>query len=120
MIFDRDSIFSGAVARFITSMGARPVRTSCLSPWQNGIAERWIGNCRRELLDRVVVLSERHLVRLVHSYIDHYHENRCHLGLDKDTPNSRPVSPRPSSTARVVALPRVGGLHHRCEWRDAA
>ena len=101
VIFDRDSIFSGAVARFITSMGARPVRTSFRSPWQNGIAER-------------------HLVRLVHCYIDHYHEDRCHLGLNKDTPNLRPVSPRPSSTARVVALPRVGGLHHRYEWRDAA
>ena len=52
--------------------------------------------------------------------ISYYHEDRCHLGLDKDTPNSRPVTPRPSPTAKVVALPRVGGLHHRYEWRDAA
>ena len=48
------------------------------------------------------------------------HEDRCHLGLDKDTPNLRPVTPRPSPTAKIVALPRVGGLHHRYEWRDAA
>ena len=71
-------------------------------------------------LEHVVVLSERHLVRLMRLYISYYHEDRCHLGLDKDTPNSRPVTPRPSPTAKVVALPRVGGLHHRYEWRDAA
>ena len=87
---------------------------------KNGTAERWIGNCRREMLEHVVVLSERHLVRLMRLYISYYHEDRCHLGLDKDTPNSRPVTPRPSPTAKVVALPRVGGLHHRYEWRDAA
>ncbi len=90
-------------------MGTSPVRTSFRSPWQNGTAERWIGSCRQEMLEHVVVLSERHLVRLARSYIDYYHEDRCHLGLDKDSPNERPVTPRPSPTAKVVALPRVGG-----------
>ena len=84
------------------------------------LAQDGVGNCRREMLEHVVVLSERHLVRLMRLYISYYHEDRCHLGLDKDTPNSRPVTPRPSPTAKVVALPRVGGLHHRHEWRDAA
>jgi hypothetical protein len=101
-------------------MGTKPVRISYRSPWQNGTAERWIGSCRRELLEHVVVLSERHFIRLVRSYISHYHQDRCHLGLGKDTPNGRSVTPRPSSTAKVVALPRVGGIHHRYEWRDAA
>ena len=119
-VFDRDAIFSPAVVEFIRAMGTKPVRISYRSPWQNGTAERWIGNCRREMLQHVVVLSERHLVRLMRLYISYYHEDRCHLGLDKDTPNSRPVTPRPSPTAKVVALPRVGGLHHRYEWRDAA
>ena len=119
-VFDRDAIFSPAVVEFIRAMGTKPVRISYRSPWQNGTAERWIGNCRREMLEHVVVLSERHLVRLMRLYISYYHEDRCHLGLDKDTPNSRPVTPRPSPTAKVVALPRVGGLHHRYEWRDAA
>ena len=72
------------------------------------------------MLEHVVVLSERHLVRLVRLYISYHHEDRCHLGLDKDTPNERPVTPRPSAAAKVVALPRVGGLHHRYEWREAA
>ena len=120
LVFDRDSIFSPAVIEFIRAMRTKPVRISYRSPWQNGTAERWIGNCRRELLEHVVVLGERHLVRLVRTYISYYHEDRCHLGLGKDTPDERPITPRPSPTAKVVALPRVGGLHHRYEWREAA
>ena len=120
LVLDRDSIFSEAVVYFIKSMGTSPVRTSFRIPWQNGTAERWVGSCRREMLEHVVVLGERHFVRLARSYIDYYHEDRCHLGLDKDSPNERPVTPRPSPTAKVVALPRVGGLHHRYEWREAA
>ena len=102
-----------------TAGGSR--RTSYRSPWQNGTAEHWIGSYRREMHEHVVVLSEsRHLVRLASALIDSYHEDRCHLGLDKDSPNERPVESRPSPTAEVVALPRVGGLHHRYEWREAA
>jgi len=117
---DLDSIFSSAVVEFVKAMGTKPVRISYRSPWQNGTVERWIGSCRRELFEHIVVLSARHFIRLVRSYINHYHEDRCHLGLGKDTPNGRSVTPRPSSTAKVVALPRVGGLHYRYEWRDAA
>ena len=120
LIFDRDSIFSPAVVRFVRARGIKPKRTSYRSPWQNGTAERWIGNCRREILEHVVVFGEHHLVRLMRLYLSYYHEDRRHLGLDKDSPNERPVTPRPSPTAKVVALPRVGGLHHRYESRAAA
>lgn len=120
LIFDRDSIFSSAVVTFIGRLGIKPCRTSFRSPWQNSVAERWIASCRRELLDHVVVFNARHLVQLVRRFISYYHEDRTHLGLAKDTPATRPVTPRPSPTAEVVALPRVGGLHHRYEWRDAA
>ncbi len=109
LIFDGDAIFSPAVVEFIRAMGTKPIRTSYRSPWQNGTAERWIGSCRRELLEHVVVLGERHLVRLVRAYITYYHEDRCHLGLGKDTPDERSIAPRPSPTARVVALPRAEG-----------
>jgi len=119
LIFDRDAIFSPAVVQCVRSFGIKPIRISYRSPWQNGTAERWILSCRRELLEHVVVFGERHLVRPVRSYLSYYHEDRGHLGLDKDTPDNRPVTPRPSSTAKVVALPRVGGLHHRYEWREA-
>ena len=120
LIFDRDSIFSRAVVGVVKSMGTRPHRTAYRSPWQNPMAERWIGGCRRELFDHVIVLNELHAVRLARAYIGYFHEDRTHLGLDKNTPCGRPVTPRPSSTTRVVAIPRVGGLHHRYEWREAA
>jgi hypothetical protein len=84
------------------------------------VAERWIGSCRREILEHVVVLGERRLLRLLRSYLEYYHADRSHLGLAKDAPDRRSVMPRPSPTAKVVALPRVGGLHHRYEWREAA
>ena len=102
------------------AMGTKPTRTAYRCPWQNPVAERWIGSCRRELLDHVVILGERHLLRLLRSYLEYYHEDRSHLGLGKDAPDRRPVTRRPSPTAKVVALPRVGGLHHRYEWREAA
>ena len=101
-------------------MGTKPRRIAYRSPWQNPVAERWIGSCGRELLEHIVVLDERPFIRLVRVYTRYYHEDRCHLRLDKDGPDGRPVTPRPSSTAKVVALPRVGGLHHRYAWRKAA
>ncbi len=120
LIFDRDSTFSAAVVAFVKAIGTKPCRTAFKSPWQNSVAERWIGSCRRELLDHVVVLSDRHAVRLVRDYIAYHLEDRTHLGLGKDTPQGRPITPRPSESAKIVALPRVGGLHHRYEWREAA
>ena len=120
LILDRDSIFSSAVVRFMKAMGIKPCRTAYRSPWQNPVAERWIGSCRRELLDHVVVMGDRHLQRLIRSYLPYYHEDRPHLGLTKDAPHGRIVTRPPSAKAKVIALPRVGGLHHRYEWREAA
>jgi len=120
LIFDRDSIFCPAVVSFMKTLDITPSRTAYRSPWQNPVAERWIGTLRRELLDHVVVFDRRHLVRLVNSYLVYYHEDRCHLGLGRDTPQGRPVTPRPSPGAKDVALPRVGGLHHRYVWQEAA
>ena len=113
LIFDRDLIFNSAVVRFVKAMGTKPARTAYRCHWQNPDAERWIGSCRRELLAHVVPLGERHLVRLLHSYLAYDHEDRSHLGLGKDTPDRRPVAQRPLLTAIVVALPRLGGVHHR-------
>ena len=58
-----------------------PIRTSFESPWQNGIAERWVGSCRRDLLDHIIAVDERDLKRLLSEYIRYYHEDRTHLGL---------------------------------------
>ena len=79
-----------------------------------------MGSARRDLLDHVLVLNERHLRRLVRSYVEYYLKDRTHLSLAKDAPAGRPVTPKPSAEASVVAVPRVGGLHHRYEWQAAA
>lgn len=113
LLFDRDSKFGDEVVSFARGMGSLPVRTAFRSPWQNGVAERWVGSCRRDLLDHVIVLNERHLKRLMAEYVHYYHHDRTHLGLAKDTPVSRPVLPRSSAGSKIRSLPRLGGLHHR-------
>ena len=65
----------------------------------------------RERLDHVIPINERQLRRVIRSYVDYYHADRTHLGLEKDAPEERPIEPR--EMAEVVAIPRVGGLHHR-------
>ena len=118
LIFDGDRKFRGRVETAVTNMGIQPKRTAYRSPWQNGVAERLVGSIRRELLDHVVVANENHLRRLLRDYQAYYSEDRCHLTLGKDPPVPRPIEPRPSPTARVTALPRVGGIHHRYVWRE--
>jgi putative transposase len=120
MVFDRDRKFGVEVRRFLKASGIQAVRTSVGSPWQNGVAERWVGSIRRELLDHVIPLNERHLMRLVHDYLGYYHDDRTHIGLHKETPGVRPVELRPRTPAKVVAMPRMGGLHHRYAWSAAA
>ncbi len=71
-------------------LGSELLRTAYRSPWQNGVAERWVGSCRRELLDHVIVLNEAHLHRMVREYFRYYHEDRIHDALNKDTPDQRP------------------------------
>ena len=110
LIFDRDQKFGFEVITAVKATRMIPKRTSFRSPWQNGIAERWVGSCRRDLLDRIVALNERHLKRLLAEYVRYHHEDRTHLGLEKGTPNGRI---RSIASGRVLAQERVGGLHHR-------
>jgi transposase InsO family protein len=112
LIFDRGTQFNEEAIDTVENFGTQPKRTSFRSPWQNGAAERWVGNCRRDLLDHVIVLNERHLKRLMNEYVRYYHEDRTHLALAKETPAGSEVS-KPGSGARIIAMPRLGGLHHR-------
>jgi putative transposase len=120
LILDRDSKFKGEVAAMLEDLGSELIRTAYHSPWQNGVAERWVGSCRRELLDHVIVLNESHLRRLVREYLEYYHDDRIHDALKKEAPILRVVERRPRGTAKVVSAPRVGGLHHRYHWQAAA
>jgi transposase InsO family protein len=97
----------------VKSFGIKPKWTSCRSPWQNGVAERWVGNCRRDLLDHVIVLNGRHLHRLMDEYIRYYHDDRTHLALEKETLAGREPASNTGISSRVVAMPRLGGLHRR-------
>ncbi len=94
--------------------------TAYHSPWHNSFVERLNGSIRRECTDQVIVFGENHLRRILCGYFDYYHEDRTHLGLDKETPMGRPVLKKVSPASRLVELPRVGGLHHRYEWSNAA
>jgi len=113
LIFDRGSSFNAEMIETVKSFGIQPKRTSFRSPWQNGVAERWVGNCRRDLLDHVIVLNERHLKRLMSEYIRYYHDDRTHLGLSKQTPAGREAAAGVNVGSKVVSMPRLGGLHHR-------
>ena len=100
------------VVETIKSFDIEPKRTSFQCPWQNGVAERFVGSCRRDLLDHVIVLNERHLKRLMSDYVRYHHQDRTHLGLNEETPNGRNGAECTAANARVVSLLRLGGLHH--------
>jgi transposase InsO family protein len=119
VILDPDAKFSAEVVTLLEASGMEAVRTSIRSPWQNGVAERWIGSARRECFDHVIALNESHVRRLGREFIDYYHEDRTHLGLDKDTPAGRPIDSKPEG-AELESMARVGGLHHRYVWKSAA
>src|SRR5437773_4056381 len=116
-IRDRDAIFGGAFVALTKSMGIEEVATAPRSPWQNPYVERLIGSIRRKCLDHVIILSERHLRRILSSYFQYHHDTRTHLSLNKDCPRPRPV--QLPSAGNVIAFPEVGGLHHRYERRAA-
>jgi putative transposase len=108
---DRDAIYGKKVQRRIKSLGIEEVISAPRSPWQNPYVERVIGSIRRDCLDHVIVFNERHLRRILRDYFNYYHSCRTHLSLNKDSPKPRSVEPE--SLGNIVALPQVGGLHHR-------
>jgi len=109
---DRDGTYGKTFRRRVAGMGIKEVIIAPWSPWQNAYAERVIGSVRRECLDHVIVLNERHLRRILNRYLDYYHSSRTHLSLSKDTPGTRPIS---TQRGNVIPFPKVGGLHHHYE-----
>jgi len=113
LLRDRDASYGSIFRKRVEAMGIAEVVTAPRSPWQNAYVERVIGSIRRECLDEVVIFNERHLRRVLSAYVDYYHSTRTHLSLDKDCPRPRPIqSPR---NGGIIAVPQVGGLHHRYE-----
>ncbi len=120
VVLDRDAKFGPDVIEFLKASGIKPIRTSVCSPWQNGIAERWVGSCRREMTDFVIPLNSQHLKRLGNEYLAYYHDDRTHKSLGKQTPDRRPIQSRPAADSEILALRRIGGVHHRYHWTEAA
>jgi putative transposase len=116
LIRDRDHAFDG-LGETANAMGISEVLTAPHAPWQNAFVERFIGSARRECLDHVIVFNETGLQRLMSVYCTYYERSRTHLSLDKDTPIPRPIIE--SGDGGIVAIPQVGGLHHRYERRAA-
>jgi transposase InsO family protein len=117
LLRDRDAIYGDICQRRVASMGITEIVSSPSSPWQNPYVERLIGSIRRDCLDHVIVLGERHLRRVLTCYLAYYHASRTHLSLDKDAPTSRRI--QPTTEGPVVEFAEVGGLHHRYERRAA-
>jgi len=116
LLRDQDRIFGGEFRKHVTAMGINEVLSAPRSPWQRAYVERVIGTIRRECLDHVIVFDEASLYRHVKSFVSYYHESRTHLSLAKDAPETRPVQ---ADGGTIVAIPQVGGLHHRYERRAA-
>jgi transposase InsO family protein len=117
LIRDRDQVYGERFSRQAKTLEIRETVIAPRSPWQNAYAERVIGSIRRECLDHVVVISERHLREILSKYVDYYNATRTHLSLGKDSPEPRSV--QLPSQGRVVEVPRVGGLHHEYQRRAA-
>ena len=115
LIIDRDTRFGNLFSEGINQFGIIQIVTAYLSPWQNGYVERVIGSIRRECLDHVIILNENHLRGILIDYISYYNNYRTHLGINKDSPEGRPVQ----IEGKVDKIPVVNGLHH-IYFRQAA
>jgi putative transposase len=111
LLRDRDRVYGEQFRHRVKGMGIEEVLTAPRSPWQNPFAERLIGSIRRECLNHVLAINERHLHRILTRYLSYYHQARTHLALDKDAPDIRPIAL--PTAGRIMQLPEVGGLHHR-------
>jgi transposase InsO family protein len=109
LIRDRDRAYGEIFMRRVRSIGIRDRPTSPRSPWQNAYAERLIGSIRRECIDHIVVVGERHLRHVLLSYKEFYNDTRTHLALNKDAPMSRAAQ----TAGRIICHPILGGLHHQ-------
>jgi putative transposase len=111
LLRDRDGSYGEKFSEAARWLGIREVLTAPQSPWQNPYVERLIGSIRRECLDHVIVRNESGLRRILKSYFEYYEQSRTHLSLKKDAPIARPI--QPTGTGTIIAIPQVGGLHHR-------
>jgi putative transposase len=117
LLRDRDGIYGDWFRQRVKNMEIEEVLTAPHSPWQNPYSERLNGSVRRECLDHVIIMSESHLRRVLAEYVGYYNQSRTHLSLEMDSPSTRLV--QAPDQGEIIALPQIGGLHHRYERRAA-
>jgi transposase InsO family protein len=110
LLRDRDGIYGAEFTKRVVALGIEDKPIAPRAPWQNPYVERLIGTIRRECLDRVIIIGERHLQTVLENYFEYYHHSRPHRSLAQDSPVTRPVLT--PEQGRVVEFPQVGGLHH--------
>jgi putative transposase len=127
VVHDRDSVFSAAVDEMLTDARITVLQTPVRSPQANAYCERLIGTIRRECLDWVIPLNERHLRRVLAEWVAHYNQGRPHAGLGPGLPDPPATDAlEPSHRHRlppgcgVGAKPVLGGLHHEYQLKSAA
>ncbi len=128
LIHDRDAIYAPAVDRAIRSMGLRVLKTPVRTPQANAFCERLIGTIRRECLDWLIPLHQRHLRQILTTWVAHYNRGRPHASLGPGIPERSPALIQPEPTGhrlprggRVIATPILNGLHHEYHLvREAA
>jgi putative transposase len=108
LLRDRDTKFGDAFTQTVKALGIDPLLTAYTSPWQNGYAERLIGSIRRECLDHFIIMNQDHLRAVLEEYVRYYNTQRTHLGIGKDSPESRDAQ----ADGEINKVAVVGGLHH--------
>ncbi len=119
LIRDRDACFGKAFVGRARAIGIETILTPFRAPKANSIAERMVGTFRRECLDHVIVVNERHLRSLLGEFVEHYNGSRPHQSLANTPPVPVPRPLRPKGPARVAARAVLGGLHHEYRWEAA-
>jgi hypothetical protein len=111
LLRDRDAIYGADFVHRVKSLGLEQKLIAPRAPWQNPVAERLIGSLRRECLDHVIVLNEKHLRGILTDYLGYYHAHRPHRFLAQDCPEPRAIEL--PNQGEIIELPFLGGLHHR-------
>ena len=119
VLHDRDTSLTAAFDEVFRAAGARIIRAAVQAPRMNSIMERWVGSCRRELLDRTLVWNQRHLMSVLREYEDFYNTHRPHRALKQPAPlRQLPDGITDLDQFRVQRRDRAGGVIH--EYRLVA
>jgi putative transposase len=112
LIRDNDNKYGASFTRVAAGTGIEVLRTPFGAPKANAICERFLGSMRRECLDHFLILSERHLYRVMREYQWYFNHARPHQGIGQRIPCWQEPRDRPPPTRKVVSYPVLGGLHH--------